>query len=163
MLIDLAIEQGVGLAFVGDPHQALPVGHFGAMGSAVRHANASVELDTARRFRDPEYAREHLQLAYASTVHGVQGDTAHASVAGPDVGAAGLYVGLTRGRVRNVSIVVAGTDAAVHECLAESMQRGTPELTMQDAVGADQAEMGRAARPRDLSTMATGPVVGRRT
>ncbi len=54
-----------------------------------------------------EYAREHLQLAYASTVHGVQGDTADASEVGPDVDAAGLYVGLTRGRVHDVAIVVA--------------------------------------------------------
>lgn len=308
VLVDLAIEQGVGLAFVGDPHQALPVGHSGAMGSAVRHANAAVELDTVHRFRDPEYAaltlrlrntsdrehalavavelaerghvervdhhdaarermidayfewhargkrvtlvsgtnaeadaindaiqqrrvdhgeldpsavawgmgeqrilvgdtvqtrrndrltgvenraqwivrgireefvdlvsvgdsaelqrvsaeyaREHLQLAYASTVHGVQGDTADASVVGPDVDAAGLYVGLTRGRVHNVAIVVARTDTAARECLAESMQRGTPELTMQDAVRAAQAEMRRAARARDLAAMWTGPVVG---
>ncbi|MFZ2752874.1 MAG: AAA family ATPase, partial [Lysobacteraceae bacterium] len=56
VLVELAIEQGVGLAFVGDPHQALPVGHSGAMGSAIRHANAAVELDTVHRFRDPEYA-----------------------------------------------------------------------------------------------------------
>ncbi|TDN92218.1 uncharacterized protein (TIGR04255 family) [Microbacterium sp. BK668] len=306
VLVDLAIEQGVGLAFVGDTRQALPVGHAGAMGSAIRHANAAVELDTVHRFRDPdyaaltlrlrdagdreralavageladqghvdrvdhldgarermidayfewhargkrvtlvsgtnaeadaindaiqqrrvdegeldsrvswgmgqqrilvgdtvqtrrndrltglenraqwtvrdirdgyvplisvsdsgevrrvftEYAREHLQLAYASTVHGVQGDTAAASVVGPDVDAAGLYVGLTRGRLSNVAIVVARTDAAARECLAESMQRGTPELTMQDAVRAAQAELRRAARNRE-ATMATGPVVG---
>ena len=305
VLVELAIEQGVGLAFVGDTHQALPVGHAGAMGSAIRHANAAVELDTVHRFRDPdyaaltlrlrdagdreralviagelaeqghvdrvehhdaarermidayfdwhahgkrvtlvsgtnaeadaindaiqqrrvdqgeldarvvawgmgqqrilvgdtvqtrrndrltgvenraqwivrgvrdeyvslvsvadsgevrrvspEYAREHLQLAYASTVHGVQGDTADASVVGPDVDAAGLYVGLTRGRMHNVAIVVARTDAAARECLAESMQRGTPELTMQDAVHAAEAEMRRAARNREA---ATGPVVG---
>ncbi|MCM3695945.1 hypothetical protein [Microbacterium oleivorans] len=106
-----------------------------------------------------EYAREHLQLAYASTVHGVQGDTADASVVGPDVDAAGLYVGLTRGRLYNVGIVVARTDAAARECLAESMQRGTPELTMQDAVRAAQAEVRRAAKNRE-SAMATGPVVG---
>lgn len=307
VLVELAIEQGVGLAFVGDTHQALPVGHAGAMGSAIRHANAAVELDTVHRFRDPdyaaltlrlrdagdreramvvagelserghvdrvdhhdaararmidayfdwhargkrvtlvsgtnaeadaindaiqqrrvdqgeldvrvaawgmgqqrilvgdtvqtrrndrltgvenraqwvvrgirdeylslisvsdsgevrrvstEYAREHLQLAYASTVHGVQGDTADASVVGPDVDAAGLYVGLTRGRVHNVAIVVARTDAAARECLAESMQRGTPELTMQDAVRAAQAEMRRAARNREAA-MATAPLVG---
>lgn len=307
VLVELAIEQGVGLAFVGDTHQALPVGHAGAMGSAIRHANAAVELDTVHRFRDPdysaltlrlrdagdregallvadelaeyghvdrvehhdaarermidtyfdwhargkrvtlvsgtnaeadaindaiqqrrvdqgeldvrvaawgigqqriivgdtvqtrrndrltgvenraqwvvrgihdqhlslvsvsdsgevarvstEYAREHLQLAYASTVHGVQGDTADASVVGPDVDAAGLYVGLTRGRLSNVAIVVARTDAAARECLAESMQRGTPELTMQDAVRAAEAEMRRAARNREAA-MATGPVGG---
>jgi exodeoxyribonuclease V alpha subunit len=40
------------------------------------------------------------------------------------------------------------------------MQRGTPELTMQDAVRAAQAEMRRAARARDLMAMATGPVAG---
>lgn len=307
VLVELAIEQGVGLAFVGDTHQALPVGHTGAMGSAIRRANAAVELDSVHRFRDPgyaaltlrlrdagdreralvvagelaerghvdrvehhdaarermidayfdwhargkrvtlvsgtnaeadaindniqqrrvdqgeldvrvaawgigqqrilvgdtvqtrrndrlagvenraqwtvrgigdghlslvsvsdsgevarvstEYAREHLQLAYASTVHGVQGDTADASVVGPDVDAAGLYVGLTRGRLSNVAIVVARTDAAARECLAESMQRGTPELTMQDAVRAAEAELRRAARNREAA-MATGPVVG---
>lgn len=302
-LAELAIEHGVGLVFVGDTHQALPVVHAGAMGSAMRHANAAVELDTVHRFRDPDYAaltlrlrdagdherelavagelaerghvdrvdhhdaarermietyfewhasgkratlvsgtnaeadaindaiqqrrvdqgeldadvvawgmgeqrilvgdtvqtrrndrrtgvenraqwivrsirdedlslvsvsdsgevahvsadyaREHLQLAYASTVHGVQGDTADASVVGPDVDAAGLYVGLTRGRVHNVAIVVARTDAAARERLAESMQRGTPELTMQDAMRAAAAEMRRAARDKE----ATGPVV----
>ncbi|MFB8145356.1 AAA family ATPase [Microbacterium sp. NPDC056003] len=307
VLVGLAIEQGVGLAFVGDTHQALPVGHAGAIGSAIRHANAAVELDTVHRFRDPdyaaltlrlrdagdrehalvvagelaehghvdrvdhhdaarermidayfdwhargrrvtlvsgtnaeadaindaiqqrrvdqgeldvrvvasgigqqrilvgdtvqtrrndrrtgvenraqwivrgirdeylslvsvsdsgevarvstEYAQEHLQLAYASTVHGVQGDTADASVVGPDVDAAGLYVGLTRGRVHNVAIVVARTDAAARERLAESMQRGTPELTMQDAVRAAQTEVRHAARQREAA-MATGPVVG---
>lgn len=307
VLVELAIEQGVGLAFVGDTHQALPVGHAGAMGSAIRHASAAVELDTVHRFRDPdyaaltlrlrdagdreralavagdlaehghvdrvehhdaarermidayfawhargkrvtlvsgtnaeadaindaiqqrridqgeldsrvaawgigqqrilvgdtvqtrrndrltgvenraqwivrgirdeclslvsvsdsgevarvstEYACDHLQLAYASTVHGVQGDTADASVVGPDVDAAGLYVGLTRGRLSNVAIVAAPTDAAARECLAESMQRGTPELTMQDAVRAAQTEMRRAARNREAA-VATGPVVG---
>lgn len=307
VLVELAIEQGVGLAFVGDTNKALPVGHAGAMGSAIRHANAALELNTVHRFRDPdyaaltlrlrdagdreralvvagelaerghvdrvdhhdsarermvdayfdwhargkrvtlvsatnaeadaindaiqqrrvdqgeldvrvdawgmgqqrilvgdrvqtrrndrltgvenraqwivrgirddyvslasvsdsgevarvspEYAREHLQLAYASTVHGVQGDTADASIVGPDVDAAGLYVGLTRGRVHNVAIVVARTDAAARERLVESMQRGTPELTIQHAVRAAEAEVRRAARDRE-SAMATGPVVG---
>ncbi|MEW1963403.1 AAA family ATPase [Microbacterium sp. NPDC077644] len=305
-LVELAIEQGVGLAFVGDTHQALPVGHAGAMGSAIRHANAAVELDTVHRFRDPDYAaltlrlrdagdheralavagelaeqghvdrvdhheaareriieayfewhargkrvtlvsgtnaeadaindaiqqrrvdqgeldagvvawgmgeqrilvgdtvqtrrndrrtgvenraqwvvrsirdeylslvsvsdsgevarvsadyaRQHLQLAYASTVHGVQGDTADASVVGPDVDAAGLYVGLTRGRVHNLAVVVARTDAAARERLVESMQRGTPELTMQDAVRAAEAELRRAARMHEAA-VGTGPVV----
>lgn len=50
------IERGVGLAFVGDTHQALPVGHAGAMSSGNRHANAAVELDTVHRLRDPDYA-----------------------------------------------------------------------------------------------------------
>ncbi|WP_146047989.1 hypothetical protein [Microbacterium sp. CJ77] len=90
-----------------------------------------------------ECAREHQQRAYASTVRGVQGATADTSVVGPDIDAAGLYVGLTRGRVHNVAIVVAGTDAAARECLAESMQRGTTELTRQDAVRAAPADVRR--------------------
>lgn len=307
VLAELAIEQGVGLVLVGDTHQALPVGHAGAMGSAIRHANAAVELDTVHRFRDPDYAaltlrlreagdreqglmvagelverghvarvedldaararmieayfewhvrgkrvtlvsgtnaeadaindaiqqrrveereldagivawgmgeqrilvgdsvqtrrndrftgvenraqwivrgiseefidlvsagdsgelarvsadyaREHLQLAYASTVHGVQGDTVDVSVVGPEVDAAGLYVGLTRGRLHNAAIVVARTDAEARECLANSMQRGTPELTMQDAMRAAAAELRRAARVREAASV-TGPVVG---
>jgi exodeoxyribonuclease V alpha subunit len=91
-------------------------------------------------------------------VHGVQGDTADASVVGPDVDAAGLYVGLTRGRVHNLAVVVARTDAAARERLVESMQRGTPELTMRDAVRAAEAEVRRAARTREAA-VTTGPVV----
>lgn len=94
-------------------------------------------------------------------MHGVQGDTADASVVGPDVDAAGLYVGLTRGRLSNVAVVVVRTDAAARECLGESMQRWTPELTMQDAVRAAEAEIRRAERNREAS-MDTGPVVGAR-
>lgn len=65
VLVELAVEQGVGLAFVGDTHQALPVGHAGAMGSAIRHANAAVELGTVYRFRDPDYAALTLRLRNA--------------------------------------------------------------------------------------------------
>ncbi|WP_454158148.1 hypothetical protein [Microbacterium lacticum] len=70
-----------------------------------------------------------------------------------------LYVGLTRGRMHNSAIVVARTDAAARECLAESMQRGIPGLTMQDAVRAAATELRRAARERDAAVW-TGPVVG---
>lgn len=48
-------------------------------------------------------------------------------------------------------------NGAVDECLTESMQRGTPELTMQDAVRAAQAELRRTARNRETA-MATGPL-----
>ena len=36
-LIELALKLRVGLAFVGGPHQALLVGHAGALASAIRH------------------------------------------------------------------------------------------------------------------------------
>ncbi|WP_313895392.1 AAA family ATPase [Microbacterium lacticum] len=70
VLVELALEQRVGIAFVGDPHQALPVGHAGAMGSAIRYANAAVELDTVHRFREPEYAALTLRLREASDREG---------------------------------------------------------------------------------------------
>ncbi|KAA9147224.1 AAA family ATPase [Microbacterium lushaniae] len=303
-LAELADQYRVGLAMVGDPHQALPVGHTGAMGTAVRLAGATVELDTVHRFRDadygaltlrlrdvrdpqhaaemagelakrghltrvdhheaarhqmveayfawtsrgkrvalvtatnseanaindeiqrrrverseldptksawgmgeqrilvgdtvqtrrndrrtgvdnralwtvtsiredtillrsindsgelrqitPDYATEHLQLAYASTVHGIQGETVDASIVGPDVDAAGLYVGLTRGRVHNEVIAVARTEPAARANIAACMLRGSTELTMQDAVRAAQAELARAARTRNEAA-AQGP------
>ncbi|WP_307858597.1 AAA family ATPase [Microbacterium flavescens] len=305
-LTELAHEQGVGVAMVGDPHQALPVGHVGAMATAVRLAGAAVELDTVHRFRDPtygaltlrmrnpgdaqhasavadelarqghiarvdhldaarehmvdsyfawhargrrvalvsatnseansindaiqqqridrgeldptlmavgmgeqrilvgdtvqtrrndaqagvenralwvvsrirehsimltsvydsgelrkvteDYALDHLQLAYASTVHGIQGETVDASFVGPDVDAAGLYVGLTRGRLHNEALVVASNDRTARAKVAASMLRGGTELTMQDAVRAADAELRRAARTRHDAAM-TGPFV----
>lgn len=48
-----------------------------------------------------DYALDHVVLAYASTVRGIQGETADDAIVGPDVDAAGLYVGLTRGRHHN--------------------------------------------------------------
>ncbi len=57
-----------------------------------------------------EYALEHLQLAYGATVYGIQGETTDAAAVGTDVDAAGLYVGLTRGRHQGVAITVARTD-----------------------------------------------------
>ncbi|QOC25172.1 AAA family ATPase [Microbacterium hominis] len=309
-LAELALELRVGVAMVGDTHQALPVGHSGAMGIATRHATARIELDTVHRFRDPEYAAltlrlrdvgdpadaaavagqlaahghlervdhhdaarermvqeyfawhgrgkrvalvsatnaeadalndaiqqhrvdvgelkpgivawgmgeqrilegdtvqtrrndartgvvnraqwvvrrirndeielastsdsgelrrvshhyalEHLQLAYASTVHGIQGETTDAAIVGPDVDAAGLYVGLTRGRIHNIAITVARTGDAAREAVAQSMMRGTPELTMADAVRAAGVELQRAARGPG-SVVETVAVVGSRS
>lgn len=307
-LAELAHDRRVGLAMVGDPHQALPVGHVGAMATAVRHAGAAVELDTVHRFHDAEYAAltlklrhpgdlkhaamiaseladrghlarvdhvdaarrhmvdayfawhsrgkrvalvtatnidagtlndeiqqlrvdrgeldpttlawgmgeqrilvgdtvqtrrndrrtgvenralwvvnkiageslllrsindsgvvrkvtrdyalEHVQLAYASTVYGIQGETVDASIVGPDVDAAGLYVGLTRGRVHNEVVAVAPTDRAARAKVATWMLRGTTELTMQDAARNAAAELRRAAQTRERNEAAMrGPYV----
>ncbi|MDF0512495.1 AAA family ATPase [Agromyces sp. H3Y2-19a] len=62
-----------------------------------------------------EYVAEHTHLAYAATAHGVQGMTVDVShtVVGDAMGAAGLYVGMTRGRnVNLVHLVAADADDA---------------------------------------------------
>lgn len=94
-----------------------------------------------------EYASEHVHLAYASTVHGIQGETTDASVVGPGVDASGLYVGMTRGRVHNEAIAIARTGPAAREAIADSMLRGIPEVTLDDATCAARRELDRAARP----------------
>jgi len=57
------------------------------------------------------YVKDHLELAYATTVYGAQGHTvAHAHLlVGEHTGAAGAYVGMTRGRESNIAHLVAGS------------------------------------------------------
>jgi hypothetical protein len=56
-----------------------------------------------------EYVAEHTHLAYASTAYGMQGTTVREShtVLGDSMDAAGIYVGMTRGRNSNRLHVVA--------------------------------------------------------
>lgn len=95
---------------------------------------------------DADYTAQHVHLAYASTVHGIQGETTDAAIVGPGVDASGLYVGMTRGRIHNEAIAIARTDAAARDQVAESMLRGIPEVTLDDSVRAARIELGRAAR-----------------
>lgn len=55
-----------------------------------------------------DYVRRHVQLAYASTEHGAQGETADRSItlATTSTTGRGLYVGMTRGRDENHALVV---------------------------------------------------------
>ena len=58
-----------------------------------------------------DYVREHVQLAYATTEHGAQGETADRSItlATTATTGRGLYVGMTRGRKENHALVVTDT------------------------------------------------------
>lgn len=58
-----------------------------------------------------DYATRFVELAYATTVHGAQGETvdrAHVAI-GEHTGAAAAYVAMTRGRNRNTAHLVADT------------------------------------------------------
>jgi hypothetical protein len=91
------------------------------------------------------YAAQHLHLAYATTVHGIQGETLDESIVGPGVDAAGLYVGLTRGRERNTVITVAGSERRSRDDLAAAMVRGIDEPTVSDAVLDARRDLARSA------------------
>lgn len=97
-----------------------------------------------RRVVRAAYAVDHLQLAYASTVHGVQGETTVRSLVGPGVDAAGLYVGMTRGADYNAAIVIPSRGGTVIGTLAATIIRGIPELTIDEARAAAQIELRRA-------------------
>jgi ATP-dependent exoDNAse (exonuclease V) alpha subunit len=110
-----------------------------------------------------DYAAHHMHLGYASTVYGAQGETTDRSLVGPGVDAAGLYVGLTRGRLSNNVILTEPTPRAATTELAEVMQRGTIEPTIQSSRDAAREELNRAAvpsateKPKTARTAAPGP------
>ncbi|WP_336627565.1 MULTISPECIES: AAA family ATPase [unclassified Microbacterium] len=112
-------------------------------GLELRSVNDAIDT----RVVSHEYAADHVHLAYASTVHGIQGETTGASIVGPGVDASGLYVGMTRGRAHNEAIAIARTDAVARDQIADSMMRGILEVSIDDSVLAARSELGRAARP----------------
>ena len=95
---------------------------------------------------DADYAGSKLALAYASTIHGIQGETVHGSIVGPGVDAAGLYVGLTRGKRVNEAFLVASDDSTAERQLVESLRRGDLEATLQASYRALHRELGISAR-----------------
>ncbi|HWU45685.1 MAG TPA: AAA family ATPase, partial [Humibacter sp.] len=93
-----------------------------------------------------DYASSHLHLGYATTVYGVQGETTDLSLVGPGVDAAGLYVGLTRGKEHNAAILIASTEASAKAQLVEAMQRQVIEDAIEKSRAAARTELNRAAR-----------------
>ena len=90
------------------------------------------------------YVAEHVHLAYASTAYGVQGatsETAHAIVNSStsetfeSVGldAAGIYVGMTRGREANLLHVVAADVEEAREQFAAAMERDRADRGLEHA------------------------------
>lgn len=101
-----------------------------------------------------EYVREHVELAYATTIYGAQGETVdHAHVAiGETTGAAAAYVAMTRGRQTNVAHLV-----------AESVEDARKQWI--DVFSRDRADLGPAdARRQAIEAVDRyGPAAMRRT
>jgi hypothetical protein len=95
-----------------------------------------------------EYVAEHVRLAYASTAYGVQGATTSEShtVLSDALDAAGVYVGMTRGRTSNhLHIVAADLDDA-REQFALALERDRADRGLAAATrAANQAIAGLAA------------------
>ena len=114
--------------------QTWTVTGIGQDGSIVLHGRG---LD---RKVPPEYASRFVELAYATTVHGAQGDTVDAAhvLIGDKSGAASAYVAMTRGREHNTAHLVA-------EDLDDARRQWV------EVFGRDRADLGPArARARAL-------------
>lgn len=73
----------------------------------------TVQGEAGKRVLPPEYVRAHVELSYATTAYGAQGSTVPVShvLVGEHTGASSAYVGMTRGRERNVAHIVAASVA----------------------------------------------------
>ncbi len=100
----------------------------------------------------PEYVAEHAHLSYAATAYGVQGATVTTShtVLTDATSAAGVYVGMTRGRDANRLHVVADDVADAKAQFVEAMERDPADR------GLDHATVQAVEAVRGL--VADGPV-----
>ena len=105
-----------------------------------------------------DYATRFVELAYATTVHGAQGETVESAhvVIGEHTGAAAAYVAMTRGRASNTAHVVA-------ESVDDARQQWI------DVFSRDRADLGPAHARRQASdaievygAQARRPMPGRR-
>jgi hypothetical protein len=96
-------------------------------------AGLHVKGESGRRVLPPTYVHDHVELAYATTAYGAQGTTVTTShvLIGDHTGAASAYVGMTRGRERNVAHLV-----------AESVEDARTQWV--EVFGRDRADLGPA-------------------
>lgn len=96
-------------------------------------AGLHVKGESGQRILPPAYVNDHVELAYATTAYGAQGSTVTTShvLIGEHTGAASAYVGMTRGRERNVAHLV-----------AESIENARKQWV--EVFGRDRADLGPA-------------------
>ncbi|WP_448070778.1 AAA family ATPase [Georgenia yuyongxinii] len=87
------------------------------------------------------YLAEHAHLAYATTAYGVQGATVDRShtVLSDALAAAGIYVGMTRGRTQNLLHVVAADLDDAREQFTNALQRDRADRGLTEASRAARA------------------------
>lgn len=100
--------------------------------------NLHVRGRSGMRMLPSAYVHRYVELAYATTVHGAQGETvptAHMLI-GETTGAAAAYVGMTRGRVRNVAHLVAANHGDARDQWIQAFARDRADLGPADAAAA---------------------------
>lgn len=107
---------------------------------------------TGARVLPADYVTAHVELAYATTAHGTQGDTVTAAhlVVGEDTGAAAAYVGMTRGREANTAHLVATDPDQAREQWLAVFARDRADLGPAHAARLAADEATRYATPRPL-------------
>jgi len=113
----------------------------------------TVQGKSGKRVLQADYVSKHVELAYATTAYGAQGSTVPVShvMIGQQSGAASAYVGMTRGRERNIAHLV-----------ADSVEDARKQWG--DVFGRDRADLG-PAHARDAAVEAIdryGPKAPRR-
>ncbi|GAB3312784.1 hypothetical protein GCM10027451_25960 [Geodermatophilus aquaeductus] len=107
---------------------------------------------TAARVLPADYVTAHVELAYATTAHGTQGDTVTAAhlVVGEDTGAAAAYVGMTRGRTANTAHLMATDPDQAREQWLAVFARDRADLGPAHAARLAATEAAPYAPPRPL-------------
>ena len=128
--------------------------------------NLHVHGRAGERTLPATYVREHVELAYATTVHGAQGETvptAHLLV-GETTGAAAAYVGMTRGRDRNIAHLVADNLDEARSQWIEVFSRDRADLGPGHAAAAAEEAIerygpngARLTRPRSRPPRSAAP------
>jgi exodeoxyribonuclease V alpha subunit len=122
--------------------------------TGLRNDGAAVVAGSrGQRVLPAAYVRDHVELAYASTVYGAQGATTDAAhlVVGEHTGAAGAYVAMTRGRDHNTAHLVADTPQAARDQWIEVFNRDRADLGPAHAARLAAQEAAQYATHRPLS------------
>ncbi len=119
--------------------------------------NRDARAGTQSRSLPATYAHEHVELAYATTVHGAQGETTHTGhlLLGEHTSAAAAYVAMTRGRENNMAHLVAENLDEARQLWVETFSRDRADLGPAHAAQRAAEDLERYAPHRPLQA-ATG-------